>query len=547
MNTRRIAHKGIATIQIVSARRDAILIAGRGPGSRLRLLTLRCRKIGRSPAFGGMTLADAGQSDNETPKPLGRNDYRMADSRSSALLDEDGNLFGLVNVVDALAALLVIAVVVAGAALVLQPEPEPPDPNTTNVTLDLGTQPSYIVTEITEGDTYSPGGDSKLTITDVHLTPQDNQTRVILRATLQGPPDGDSLTYVNAPARLGRPLTIATSRYEVDGQIRAVGGDNSFTQEDTTVVLRDTMATAEARDVTPGDEIRLSGRTVATIEDVAAYTTENSTEQTVFVEAELDTHRQRSDRRFGGTQIRRGQTVTLPAEDYTFDGRIEKVDSGLQPTTTDVLLETTVDAETAGRIAAGDITTVGGYEAAEVRTVTTYATQNPDRKRVLVGLSLATLENAGRQQFGSVAVQRGNNITISTESYALSGTIERVGALEPRGTLTNRTVTLWMTDIRADMADTIEPGMTEASGGETIARVSRVNTEPSVIITTGDNGTVNIADHPYLRDVTITTELRVRESTSGVQFKSESLQQGSTVVINLGTITIEATVVSVGL
>jgi hypothetical protein len=223
------------------------------------------------------------------------------------------------------------------------------------------------------------------------------------------------------------------------------------------------------------------------------------------------------------------------------------VDSGLQPTTTDVLLETTVDAETAGRIAAGDVTTVAGYEAAEVRTVTTYATQNPDRKRALVGLSLATLENAGRQQFGSAAVQRGNNITISTESYELSGTIKRVGALEPRGTLTNRTVTLRMTDMRADMADAIEPGMTETSGGETIARVSRVNTEPSVIITTGDNGTVNVADHPYLRDITITTELRVRESTSGVQFKGETLQQGSTVVINLGTITIEATVVSVGL
>lgn len=95
----------------------------------------------------------------------------MADSRSSALLNEDGNLFGLVDVVDALATLLAIAVVVAGASLALQPEPEPPDLTTTNVTLDLGTQPSYIVTEITEGDTYSPNGDSKLTITDVHPTP----------------------------------------------------------------------------------------------------------------------------------------------------------------------------------------------------------------------------------------------------------------------------------------------------------------------------------------------------------------------------------------
>jgi hypothetical protein len=440
-----------------------------------------------------------------------------------------------------------IAVVVAGAALVLQSEPEPPDQTTTNVTLDLGTQPSYIVSEITEGDTYSPNGNSELTITDVQPTPQGDQTRVLLRATLQGPSDGDSLTYGNAPPRLGRPLTIATSRYEIDGQIRAVGGDNSLTQEDTTVVLSDTMAPAEARDVTAGDEIRLAGRTVATVEDVAAYATDDSTEQTVFVEAELDTYRQRSDRRFGNTRIRRGQTVTLPAEDYTLDGRIEQVDSGLQQTTVDVLVETTVNAETADRLAAGDVATVAGYEAAEVGTVTTYATQNPDRKRAFVGLSLATFENGGRQQFGNATVQRGNDITISTESYELAGTIERVGALEPRGALTDRTVTLRMTEMRADMAEAIEPGMTETSRGETVARVSRVTIDPSVIITTGDNGSVNVVDHPYLRDVTITTELRVRETTSGVQFKGESVQQGSTVVINLGTLTIEATVVSVGL
>lgn len=57
----------------------------------------------------------------------------------------------------------------------------------------------YIVSEITDGDTYSPNGNSHLTITDVHLTPQRDQTRVIRRATLQGPPAGDSLTYANAP------------------------------------------------------------------------------------------------------------------------------------------------------------------------------------------------------------------------------------------------------------------------------------------------------------------------------------------------------------
>ncbi|MBX0324029.1 DUF4330 family protein [Halomicroarcula sp. F13] len=472
----------------------------------------------------------------------------MADRPSSTLLDEDGNLFGLLNIVDALVVLLIIAVVTAGAALVLQSEPEQntPDLTTTNVTLDLGTHSPYIVSEINEGDTYSPGGNAQLTITDVHLTPQGEQTRVILRTTLQGTPNGDSLTYASAPPRLSRSLTIATSRYKVSGQIRDVGGDNSLTQDKTTVVLRDTMGATNARDVTPGDEVRLAGRTVATVEDVTAYATEDPSQQTVFIEATLDTYTQNDNRRFGGTQLRRGQTITLPATDYTINGRIQQVGSSLQPTTTDVLLQTTVDAETADRIGAGNIATVAGHETAEVKIVTTYATQNPNQKRVLIGLSLTTLENGERQQFGGTYVQRGNTITISTDSYELSGAIKRVDALEPRGTPETRTVTLRMSDVRDDMADAIEPGMTEASRGETIARITRVNSEPSLIITTGDNGSVNVVDHPFLRDVTITTELQVRETTSGVQFKGDSIQQNSRVVINLGTITIEATVVSIG-
>ncbi len=39
------------------------------------------------------------------------------DSGSSSIIDEDGRLFGLINIVDALVLLLVVAVVVAGVAL----------------------------------------------------------------------------------------------------------------------------------------------------------------------------------------------------------------------------------------------------------------------------------------------------------------------------------------------------------------------------------------------------------------------------------------------
>lgn len=471
------------------------------------------------------------------------------ESSSTPLLDDDGNLFGVVNVIDALVVLLVLAVAVAGVALVFQSDDSEKDSNpvsTTNVTLDLGPQPDYIVAEMNEGDTHNAGGNSQLTITDIHLSPKNDQTHVIVRAELQGPPNGDSLSYAGGPPRLGRTLEIATSRYNVSGQIRAVGDGTSLNRETTTVVLQDTVPAADAREVTAGDEIRLAGRTVATVTNVAAYATNDPTQRTVYVEAELETYTQQGEHRFGNMQLRRGQTVTLPASDYTINGRVERVGGDLNRAEADVLVESTVDAETAERIADGDVATIAGHETAEVQTVTTYATGNPDRKHVFVGLSLQTLSYGERQQFGSMHVQRGNTVAIETESYALSGPIRRVGSLEERGTLSNRTVTLRMTDVREDMANAINPGMTERSGDTTVARVTRVNTEPAVIVATGDNGSVNVVDHPFLRDVTLTTELQVRETTSGVRFKGETIRQGSTVVLDLGTITVQAEVVSIG-
>lgn len=462
------------------------------------------------------------------------------------LIDEQGRLFGRVNVVDALVVLVVLAVVVAGAALVLSDEPEPePDLGTTYATLDLGTQPAYIVQEINEGDAYSPGGNSRLTITDVHLTPQDGEQRVVLRVELRGDLAGDSLQYDGAPPRLGRTLEVVTDRYQVDGQIRQVGDDDALDREETTVVLRDTVDAADARAIAPGDEIRLAGRTVATIEDVAVYAEGNSTDRVVVVEAALDAHREQDDLRFGGTPVRRGQTIALPAGEYTLDGRIERVGDGLDRGQAEVLVSDVVDVETADAIAEGDVIEVAGHETATVESVTAYGTSNPDRNRVFVGLSLATMEHRESPQFGDTYVQRGSEIAVGTDAYELSGTIEQVGTTDERGAPATRTVTLRMEEVREEMAEAIRPGMTERSGDETIARVTDVDVEPTVILIQGEEGDLGVFDHPTDRDVTITAELDVRETTAGVRFKGETIRQGSTVTLDLGTVTVEATVVSI--
>lgn len=363
------------------------------------------------------------------------------------LIDDEGRLFGAVNVIDALVVLLIAAVVVAGAAFVLTDGPAPaPETDTTYATLDVGTVSPYIVDAIEEGDTHSPDSASTLRVTDVHLTPQGNQTRVILRVALEGELNSqDSLTYGGAPPRLGRTLDITTDRYQISGQIRDVGDNDALATTQQRVLLSSHVDAGTAAAVTSGDEIRLSGRTVARIENVTSYATGEPTTRQLLVTATLSAHRQQDRLRFGGTPVRRGQTVTLPASEYTLDSRIEQV---------------------------------GG-------------------------------------EFGL-------------------------------GATTTRTVTIRMDEVREDFAEAIEPGMVERTGDTTMARITSVETEPSLIITTGENGSVNVVDHPINRDVTITADLQLRETPSGLTFKGEQLRQGSTVTLDLGTVVIEATVVSVG-
>lgn len=73
------------------------------------------------------------------------------------LLDEEGNLFGVVNVIDALVVLFVLAVIAAGAALVFGDDGGDAGPTveSTHVPLDFGQQPTYIASEINAGDVHT--------------------------------------------------------------------------------------------------------------------------------------------------------------------------------------------------------------------------------------------------------------------------------------------------------------------------------------------------------------------------------------------------------
>jgi len=361
------------------------------------------------------------------------------------LIDDDGNLFGVLNLVDALVVLVVLAVVVAGVAFVLSSgsDDTAPDTATRYATLDLGTQPAYVATLVTEGDTVAPSDAENLTVTDVYATDTDDGRHLYARVRINGTSD-DAVTYDGDPLRVGRDLSLTTPDYAADGTITAVDDANpDLPTDETDVLLRTNLSADTADAIRRGDEYRIDGRTVGTVRSVTAYRTGDG-RTLAYVGVAYRTYRASDGQRFAGAPIREG--VTLPLE---------------------------------------------------------------------------------------------------TAAYAFEGDVVRVGETVPRGVASTRTVRLEIENADPDLADGLRSGMAERVRGDTVAELANVTVEPSTMVLTSQDGNVYRRDHPVEEDVTLTADLRVRETDAGVRFKGAPLRRGRTVTLDFGTVTVEATVVEV--
>jgi len=365
------------------------------------------------------------------------------------ILDDQGRLFGLVNLVDALVVLVVLAVVVAGAAFVFSSGSSDSGPDTAvrYATLDLGTQPAYVATLVTEGNAVQPSSEENLTITAVYATETDDGRHLYARVRLNATrsEDDDTVTYDGDPLRVGRDLSLTTAEYQTDGTITAVDATNpDLPVGETDLLLRTTLAADAADAIRTGDEYRIDGRTVATVQSVEAYRTGDPGQVQAYVGVTYQTFRASDGPKFAGTPVREG--VSLPFE---------------------------------------------------------------------------------------------------TSAYTFSGDVVRTGATEPRGERATRTVRLEIENADPNLGDALRTGMTERVRGEAVAELTNVAVEPSTMVLTSQDGNVYRRDHPVEEDVTLTADLRVRETNAGLQFKGAPLRQGRTVSLDLGTVTVEATVVEV--
>ena len=370
------------------------------------------------------------------------------------LLDERGRLFGLINVIDALAVLFALAVVAAGVALVFSGESEQESElDTRYVTLDLGTQPDYVTERIDAGDVASPSNaPGNLTITDVYVTPTgDGAVSVTARARINGRLQDQSnraspvFTFAGTSLVLGQQLTVRTDEYSISGTVTAVASDGESLDITTTNVVMEYSLPADiASDLSVGDRYRLNGETLATIESKRVYP---------------------------------GNT--------------------------------------------------------------------PFNRRVYLGLSLRTLTQEDRTQFGGRPVRPGNDFRLVFEPYDITGTVRELGRSSLRGEVTTTTAVVELSDVSPERARNVRAGLTETVGGTQYAEITDVRSEPSEVVLTSDDGNISLREHPRNVDLSLTVELRTRQRDTGLRFHGDPLRLNDQIVLNFDFLTVRGVLIEV--
>jgi hypothetical protein len=242
------------------------------------------------------------------------------------VLDEQGRLFGRVNVVDALVVVFAVAVVIAGMSLVygdgLGDQPTETmqvtliSENTSATALDRGE------IDLESGTLAGTRRGTTAIVTDVHRTAGP---LTYLRVALDGTRTEDGFRFNGEPARLGDTVVVASNRTRATTRIVERDVDPTFSTTSTTVRIEATVRRPVAEAVAASDEVSVGPTTVATVTDANA-TARNETHSDLRVSLTLETRLVDGTAHYAGRPVRLGRTIWIKTDDYKFAGEV--VDRG---------------------------------------------------------------------------------------------------------------------------------------------------------------------------------------------------------------------------
>lgn len=373
------------------------------------------------------------------------------------IIDDEGNLFGLINVIDALAIMLVLAVGVAGIAVVGVLDTG--ETTTRYTTIDLGPQPEYIIDSVAPGDVMTVDGQN-LTVTDTYATPVNTaeipddteingDTTLQVRAELEGQRvEGEfgepRFEFGGDVLRTGDEMSLESDAYVVDGVVTTIAQTSSELPVETTPVVFETTVSPEvANEITAGDTFETGPYTLATVRAVQPYPV-GGNQYRVQVGLDLETIHDGQTPQFAGQPVAIGSGLTLHLDNYSLDGRIlnrgTTTPVGEATTTTAELKLENIDPDVAASLSAGMTETQRGETLATIQTVETqpaevvlqsedgniYLREHPRNKDVRLTVTLQTLRTDTELRFHGGALREGTSIRLDLGEIAVRGTVTRL-------------------------------------------------------------------------------------------------------------------------
>jgi len=385
------------------------------------------------------------------------------------IIDEKGNLFGTVNVIDALVVLLLISVVVAGVGLVFgsdeDPSQESPGPgdNATATgdaagedavryaTVDLGTQPIAIAESISAEDRLIADGNSNATVTDVYVGPGQNGAasvtlRVELNGTLRDVGDvGQVFEYRGSRLGIGDAISLPAAEYNVNGTVTALDAETETLRTgETDVVISADVTSETATAIDRGDTYELAGTNAGVVESVETYPTGERGTRRVIVGLTLQTRSVHNQTHFGEHSVSLDDRITLDLDEYNLAGTVRHRGNttlpGERTTTTAVVLVEGVSPAVANATdvglterADGDVRArvVDRREEASTVIVTTedgevYQREHPEQRDVYLTVELSTRQAGTETYFHGQSLRQSDTISLELHQVNITGTVVQI-------------------------------------------------------------------------------------------------------------------------
>ncbi|RKD98084.1 DUF4330 family protein [Halopiger aswanensis] len=355
------------------------------------------------------------------------------------LIDEKGNLFGVVNVIDALVVLLVLAVGVAGIAVVgvLGPGDDTtdgddgPPTETRYATIDLGTQSLSNAEAVATGDEMTGDvEDERLAVTDVYAVPAGNETAdVTVRTEVKGTQyENGTFAFGGNEVAADHNISIQTDEYDVTGTIETVENTTAELQTNETEVLFDRTVDREtAEAIEAGDEAQLGNETTATLETASVYPLSDG-QYRVVAGATLETLATEDDPRYGSAIVEPESTIAFSTAEYDLRPTIRELGTTDEPgepstTTVEIDLDQLGERE-ASQFEPGLTETAGGDTWATITNVdrepasvivetedgNLHERQHPTKYDVTLTVDLETRETDLGQQFKGESLRNGDTV-----------------------------------------------------------------------------------------------------------------------------------------